>query len=65
MKTSSLFQLGAFGLSTILFKREKAILGTIILTDKCNLHCKHCSVNNLTAVVYPYNQIYAEMQKLY
>ena len=41
------------------------ILGTVILTDKCNLHCKHCSVNNITAVVHPYEQIRREMQQLY
>lgn len=61
MKTKHLIKLGAFGISTVLFQRKKAILGTIILTDKCNLHCKHCSVNNLTAVVHPYTQIREEM----
>jgi Radical SAM superfamily. len=35
------------------------------VTDKCNLHCKHCSVNNITAVVHPYEQIKKEMQQLY
>jgi len=48
-----------------MFRRKKAILGTIILTDKCNLHCMHCSVNNVTAVVHQYQQIRAEMQQLY
>ncbi|MEG1989067.1 MAG: radical SAM protein [Oscillibacter sp.] len=65
MKPSTLLQFGAFGLSTILFRRKKPILGTIILTDRCNLHCKHCSVNNLTAVVHPYPQIQGEMRQLY
>lgn len=65
MKTKHLIKLGAFGISTILFRRKKAILGTIILTDKCNLHCKHCSVNNLTAVVHPYAQIKKEMGFLF
>ena len=35
------------------------------MTDKCNLHCKHCSVNNITAIVHPYHQIKKEMQILY
>lgn len=35
------------------------------MTDKCNLKCKHCSVNNITAVVHPYEQIHKEMQQLY
>lgn len=65
MKISSLIKFSMFGISTILFNRKKAILGTIILTDKCNLSCKHCSVNNITAVMYPYKQIKSEMQLLY
>lgn len=65
MKLTSLFRFGAFGLSTILWKRKKAILGTIILTDQCNLHCRHCAVNNLTAVVHPYSKIQGEMRQLY
>ena len=48
-----------------MFKQKKPILGTIIVTDKCNLSCRHCSVNNITAVIYPYRQIRAEMEQLY
>lgn len=29
------------------------------------MKCKHCSVNNITAVVHPYEQIRREMQQLY
>ena len=65
MKFSSFVQLAGFGIKTILFRRKDPILGTIILTDKCNLHCKHCSVNNITAVIYPYGQIREEMVRLY
>lgn len=65
MKLTSLLRFSVFGLSTILFKRRKPILGTIIVTDRCNLHCKHCSVNNITAVMYPYEQIMREMRQLY
>ncbi len=65
MKKSSLLKLLGFGISTIIFRRKKPILGTIILTDKCNLHCKHCSVNNITAEVHPYEQIKSEMETLY
>ncbi len=46
-----------FGIKTVLFKQKKPILGTIIVTDKCNLKCRHCSVNNITTVIYPYEQI--------
>lgn len=65
MKLSSLAQFSLFGISTILFKRKKPILGTIILTDKCNLQCKHCAVNNITGKIHPYKAIKEEMQILY
>ncbi len=65
MKLSSFMYLAGFGVSTILFRRKKPILGTVIVTDKCNLHCKHCSVNNITAVIHPYEQIKREMQQLF
>lgn len=65
MKASAFFPLAAFGAKTILFKKREPILGTVIVTDRCNLHCKHCSVNNLTSVIYPYSQIRIEMQTLF
>lgn len=65
MKISSFLYLAGFGIKTVLFRKKDPILGTIILTDKCNLKCRHCSVNNITAVVYPYEQIYHEMKQLY
>lgn len=65
MKLSAFLQFAAFGMKTILFRKKAPILGTVIITDKCNLHCKHCSVNNITAVIHPYAQIRWEMQQLY
>lgn len=65
MKLSSFFRFASFGIKTILFRRKDPILGTVIVTDKCNLHCKHCSVNNITAVMHPYRQIRTEMRTLY
>lgn len=65
MKLSSFAYFAWFGVRTILFRRKKPILGTVILTDKCNLHCRHCSVNNLTAVVHPHSQIQREMRTIY
>ena len=65
MKLSSFLHFASFGVKTILFRKKDPILGTIILTDKCNLKCKHCSVNNITAVVHPYAQIRQEMEQLY
>lgn len=65
MKLSSFLTFSAFGVSTILLRRRDPILGTIILTDRCNLHCKHCSVNNIVARDYPYEDIRHEMEELH
>jgi MoaA/NifB/PqqE/SkfB family radical SAM enzyme len=65
MKIRSLLKFSYFGITTVLFNRRKPVLGSIILTDKCNLSCKHCAVSNITAVIYPYSQIKSEMEKMY
>ena len=65
MKLSSFVFFAGFGIRTILFKKKKSILGTVIVTDRCNLSCRHCSVNNITAQIYPYRQIKREMRMLY
>ncbi len=65
MKFSSFLHFASFGVKTILLHKKEPILGTVIVTDKCNLHCKHCSVNNITAVVHPYEKVRGEMQTLY
>jgi len=65
MKLSSFLHFASFGIKTILLRKKEPILGTVIVTDKCNLHCKHCSVNNLTAVIHPYTQLRREMELLY
>lgn len=65
MKLSTFTHFAKFGIKTILFKKKDPILGTVILTDKCNLECKHCSVNNISAIVHPYQKIRGQMQDLY
>lgn len=65
MKLSSFAYFAGFGIKTILFGGKKPILGTVIVTDKCNLSCKHCSVNNITGIIHPYRQIRGEMEMLY
>ena len=65
MKISSFLHFAGFGIKTVLFRKKDPILGTVIVTDKCNLHCKHCSVNNITAIIHPYEQIKGEMQQLF
>ncbi len=65
MKLSNFLYFSQFGIKTILFKQKKPILGTIIVTDKCNLTCKHCSVNNVACKMGSYHQIKDEMRTLY
>ena len=65
MKVSSFFYFANFWLKAVLFKKKDPILGTVIVTDRCNLKCKHCSVNNITSIMHPYTQIKKEMQTLY
>lgn len=65
MKLSSFLYFAGFGVKTVLFRKKDPILGTVILTDKCNLECLHCSVTNITSVIHPYPQIKREMQQLY
>lgn len=65
MKTSTLVGLSLRGITTILFRRKKPIIGSIIVTDKCNLSCKHCAVSNITSILYPYKQIRSDMDNLY
>ncbi|CDI48901.1 radical SAM protein [Clostridium tetani] len=65
MKKRYFFKLALFGMKTIIFKGKKPILGTIILTDYCNLSCKHCAVNNINKIMHPYESIVKEMKAFY
>jgi MoaA/NifB/PqqE/SkfB family radical SAM enzyme len=65
MKKRDFLRLAWFGLKTILFKQRKPILGTIILTDYCNLTCKHCAVNNINQRMHSYESILQEMDNFY
>lgn len=40
MKLSSFAYFAGFGIKTVLLRRQTPILGTIILTDLCNLNCR-------------------------
>jgi Fe-coproporphyrin III synthase len=64
MRSSLLARLSYFGITAVLLHRRDPILGSIILTDRCNLSCKHCAVSNITGVIYPYTQVKSEMQML-
>ncbi|QZY55851.1 radical SAM protein [Crassaminicella profunda] len=65
MKSKDFFYLSWFGVKSIFLKQKKPILGTIILTDDCNLSCKHCAVNNIQKKMYSYESILKEMESFY
>lgn len=65
MKLSALLKLSYLGAAAVLLKRGIPIIGSIIVTDKCNLSCIHCAVNNINGLIYPYSQIKSEMQKMH
>ncbi len=65
MKIGAILKLSYLGLTTVLLKRKKPIVGSIILTDKCNLSCLHCRVNNITSESYSYSQIKSDMLQMY
>lgn len=65
MKLNVLLKLSYLGITSVLFKRENPVIGSIIVTDKCNLSCAHCAVNNITAEIYPHSQIKSDMQRMF
>ncbi|MCM1553087.1 MAG: radical SAM protein [Butyrivibrio sp.] len=65
MKISHFLYLIKYGLKTVIFQDKKPIIGCIILTNKCNLSCRHCSVYDHSAPVYSYDSIRSEMEILY
>lgn len=65
MRLNYLTRLLSFGINTLLFKKEDPILGTIIITDYCNLNCKHCAVNNINKIMHPYTEIVEEMERFH
>ncbi len=57
--------LGWFGLTTVLFHRRDPIIGSVIVTDRCNLACRHCAVANLRRVDYPFETLRRDLRRLY
>ncbi|WP_058300887.1 radical SAM protein [Gorillibacterium timonense] len=65
MRAKDILYFTAVGIRTIVTRRSKPILGTIILTDDCNLSCLHCAVHHRKNVHYPYLDIVGEMERFY
>lgn len=65
MKATSFMKLAAACSKTVVFGRKDHLIGSVIITDRCNLSCRHCAVHNITSVIYPYQQVRRDIQKLY
>lgn len=65
MPARTWLELGWFGLTTIVLRRHDPIIGSLILTDRCNLACRHCAVANLRRVDYPWSRVCADLALLY
>lgn len=56
---------GWFWLTTVLLHRRQPIVGSLILTDRCNLHCAHCAVANIRRTDYPWVRVTADLRALH
>lgn len=54
-----------FGLTTMALRRRDPIIGSLIVTDRCNLACRHCAVANLRRVDHPFVQVRRDLTRLY
>jgi MoaA/NifB/PqqE/SkfB family radical SAM enzyme len=51
-------------LTTVLLRRRDPIIGSLILTDRCNLACRHCAVANLRRLDYPFATVQRDLRRL-
>lgn len=65
MKARHLLSLTAYWAKSVLGFRLGPILGTVIVTDACNLACEHCAVANIRGTHYPFSAVCADMLALY
>jgi MoaA/NifB/PqqE/SkfB family radical SAM enzyme len=48
----------------VVLRRRDPIVGSLIVTDRCNLACQHCAVANLRRTDYPFASLCADMRRL-
>ena len=65
MRSAVWAKLAWFGATTALGRRRDPIIGSLILTDRCNLACKHCAVANIRRIDYPMSSLLADMESMY
>lgn len=64
MPARTWLELGWFGLTTIASRRHDPIIGSVIVTDRCNLACRHCAVANIRRIDYPWARICGDLALL-
>jgi MoaA/NifB/PqqE/SkfB family radical SAM enzyme len=64
MRARTWAELAWFGLTTVLTGRHDPIVGSLILTDRCNLACRHCVVANIRGVDYPWERVRSDLRSL-
>lgn len=65
MKFRDFYYLSSCAAKALFANNAKPLIGCVILTDRCNLKCKHCAVNNLTGIMYSKDNIIRDMKTLY
>lgn len=65
IKLSQFVYYTSYGMKQIFTKSDKPLIGSIIITDICNLSCLHCAVNNKKKTMYTYDSICRDMKKLF
>ncbi|MDD5301703.1 MAG: radical SAM protein [Elusimicrobia bacterium] len=65
MKTRTLASLVIRGVREIFWPSGRPLVGTIILTDFCNLSCAHCATSNHRQEHHSYDEVSREIRALY
>ncbi len=64
MNATAWFAVGCQVVETLAGRRSSPLVGSIILTDRCNLACLHCAVANIRKVDYPLPRVRADLANL-
>lgn len=54
-----------FGLDFFILKKDKPFILGLVITDKCNLSCKHCRVANVRRQHMPFEKIFYHLRNFY
>jgi MoaA/NifB/PqqE/SkfB family radical SAM enzyme len=65
MKKKDMLQLAFHSFIIFFLKRKQPLFGTLILTDQCNLFCRHCKLHNYNEKEYTFEQLCKDMSNMY